>query len=189
MTAVTLFSNFSSHIMSGILAEADAAQTYMNHSINGLSFMGQLGVVLMLGLAALGSSIGIGAAGQAAAGAWGKEGKAGKTLRFAYIILLGMPISQTLYAMIVMNKIGGVLQHSEIAAGSAGLLLGIGIATGIGEMISAWMQGLIGAAGVRSLSESDGKGFAFLLIAMGIVETVGIFTMVFLLGMIPAVPA
>jgi F0F1-type ATP synthase membrane subunit c/vacuolar-type H+-ATPase subunit K len=51
------------------------------------------------------------------------------------------------------------------------------------------MQGLIGAAGIRSLSESDGKGFAFLLIAMGIVETVGIFTMVFLLGMIPAVPA
>jgi V/A-type H+-transporting ATPase subunit K len=100
-----------------------------------------------------------------------------------------MPISQTLYAMIVMNKIGGVLKDPGIAASNAGLLLGIGIATGIGEMLSAWMQGLIGAAGVRSLSESEGKGFAFLLIAMGIVETVGIFTMVFMLGMIPAVPA
>ena len=153
-----------------------------------LTFLGQMGIVLMLGLAAFGSSAGIGAAGQSAAGAWGKEGKAGKTLSFTYIILVGMPISQTLYAMIVMNKIGQVLQHSETAVANAGLLFGIGIATGLGEMLSAWMQGLIGAAGVRSLSESEGKGFAFLLIAMGIVETVGIFTMVFLLGMVPAIP-
>jgi len=190
MTAITLFNNFSSNIMVNILAQAESITKteYMSTPLNGLSFFGQIGIVIMLGLAAFGSSVGIGAAGQAAAGAWGKEGKAGKTLKFAYIILLGMPISQTLYAMIVMNKINGVLQYPQIAAGSAGLLLGIGIATGLGEMISAWMQGLIGAAGIRSLSESDGKGFAFLLIAMGIVETVGIFTMVFLLGMIPAVP-
>ncbi|MBN1975376.1 MAG: hypothetical protein JW787_17185 [Sedimentisphaerales bacterium] len=191
MTAITLFNNLSTDLIVNVLAQTEsiAKSDYMKDSINSLSFFGQIGIVLMLGMAAFGSSIGIGAAGQAAAGAWGKEGKAGKTLRFAYIILLGMPISQTLYAMIVMNKMSGVLQYPQIAAGSAGLLLGIGIATGIGEMISAWMQGLIGAAGVRSLSESDGKGFAFLLIAMGIVETVGIFTMVFLLGMIPAVPA
>ena len=154
-----------------------------------LTFLGQMGIVLMLGLAAFGSSVGIGAAGQSAAGAWGKEGKAGKTLNFTYIILLGMPISQTLYAMIVMNKLSQVLQNSEIALANAGLLFGIGLATGLGEMLSAWMQGLIGAAGIRSLSESEGKGFAFLLIAMGIVETVGIFTMVFLLGMVPALPA
>ena len=185
MTAITLLSNYSSNIMSGILAQTETAYK----AINSLTFMGQLGVVIMLGLAALGSSVGIGAAGQAAAGAWGKEGKAGKTLSFTYIILVGMPISQTLYAMIVMNKMSGVLQNPDFAASKAGLLLGIGIATGIGEMLSAWMQGLIGAAGVRSLSESEGKGFAFLLIALGIVETVGIFTMVFLLGMIPSVPA
>ena len=55
-------------------------------------------------------------------------------------------------------------------------------------MLSAWMQGLTGAAGIRALSEGEGKGFAFLLIAMGIVETVGIFAMVFLMGMVPGVP-
>jgi V/A-type H+-transporting ATPase subunit K len=154
-----------------------------------LSFLGQMGIVLMLGLAAFGSSVGIGMAGQSAAGAWGKAGKAGKTLNFTYIILLGMPISQTLYAMIVMNKLGQVLQNSEIVLANAGLIFGIGLATGLGEMLSAWMQGLIGAAGIRSLSESEGKGFAFLLIAMGIVETVGIFAMVFLLGMVPELPA
>jgi len=67
------------------------------------------------------------------------------------------------------------------------LLLGIGLATGMGEMLSAWMQGLIGAAGIRALSDGGGKGFAFIVIAMGVIETVGIFTMVFTLGMIPSV--
>ncbi len=148
-------------------------------------FLGEMGDVLALGLAALGSAIGIGLAGQAAAGAWAKEARAGRTLSFTYIILLGMPISQTLYAMIVMNNMRGAFNNPELAVNDAGLLLGIGLATGMGEMLSAWMQGLIGAAGIRALSESEGKGFAFIIIAMGIVETVGIFTMVFLLGMIP----
>jgi F0F1-type ATP synthase membrane subunit c/vacuolar-type H+-ATPase subunit K len=51
-------------------------------------------------------------------------------------------------------------------------------------MLSAWMQGAIGAGGCRMLSESDGKGFAFVLIALGIAETVGIFTLVFMLILI-----
>jgi V/A-type H+-transporting ATPase subunit K len=151
------------------------------------NFLGQLGGVFALGLGALGSAVGIGLAGQAAAGAWAKEAKAGKTLSFTYIILLGMPISQTLYAMIVMNNIAGVLKNPELVAANCGLLFGIGLATGLGEMLSAWFQGAIGAAGIRALSEGEGKGFAFIVIAMGIIETVGIFTMVFMLGMIPAV--
>ena len=150
-------------------------------------FLSEMGDVMALGLAALGSAIGIGMAGQAAAGAWAKEARAGRQLSFNYIILLGMPISQTLYAMIVMNNMRRVFSHGDIMVNDAGLLFGIGLATGIGEMLSAWMQGLVGAAGIRALSEGEGKGFAFIIIAMGIVETVGIFTMVFLLGMIPSV--
>jgi V/A-type H+-transporting ATPase subunit K len=157
-------------------------------AIDFTQFFGQLGGVLGLGLAALGSSVGIGLAGQSAAGGWAKEARAGKSLSFTYIILVGMPISQTLYAMIVMNNIAGLYkEHPEVAIANAGLLFGIGLATGLGEMVSAWFQGAIGAAGVRSLSESEGKGFAFIVIAMGIIETVGIFTMVFMLGMVPAV--
>lgn len=179
MTAITLLSDVLSNNMFSILAQAG----------DGLAFLGQLGVVIMLGLGAAGSALGIGAAGQAAAGAWGKEGKAGKTLSFTYIILVSAPITQTLYSMIVMNQLAPVLKNPTFAAANAGLLLGIGIATGLGEMLSAWFQGLVGAAGVRSLSESGGKGFAFILIALGIVETVGIFTMVFMIGRIPAMPA
>ncbi len=156
---------------------ADASSSWL--------FFGAIGPVLALGMAAAGSAIGIGKAGQAAAGAWAKEAKAGKSLSFTYIILLGMPISQILYAMIVMNKMSNVLQSSELTITHAGLFLGIGLGMGLGEMFSAWMQGLTAAAGIRALSEGEGKVFAFLIIAMGIVETVGIFTMVFMLGMIP----
>jgi V/A-type H+/Na+-transporting ATPase subunit K len=149
-------------------------------------FFGEMGSVLALGMAALGSAIGIGLAGQAAAGAWAKEARAGRNLSFTYIILVGMPISQTLYAMIVMNRMGGALASGEFAIGQYGLLLGIGLGTGMGEMFSAWMQGMVGAAGIRALSDGEGKGFAFVIIAMGIVETVGIFAMVFMLGMVPS---
>ena len=150
-------------------------------------FLGETGVVLVLGLAAVGSAIGIGRAGQAAAGAWAKEAKAGQNLSFTYIILMGLPLSQTIYAFIVMNQMAGLLTQENATVHDAGLLLGIGIATGIAEMLSAWMQGLIGAAGIRAMSEGEGKGFAFIIIAMGIVETVGIFAMVFLLLMIPKI--
>jgi V/A-type H+/Na+-transporting ATPase subunit K len=148
-------------------------------------FFGGMGTVLALGLGALGSAIGIGLAGQAAAGAWAKEARAGRNLSFTYIILVGMPISQTLYAMIVMNRMSGAFGGGTLTPGQYGLLLGIGLATGMGEMLSAWMQGMIGAAGIRALSDGEGKGFAFIIIAMGIAETVGIFTFVLLLGMVP----
>jgi V/A-type H+-transporting ATPase subunit K len=149
-------------------------------------FLGESGSVMCLGMAGLGSAVGIGIAGQAAAGAWAKEARAGRNLSFTYIILVGMPISQTLYAMIVMVNMRGVFDNLEVAIADSGLLMGVGMATGLAEMLSAWMQGMIGAAGIRALSDSEGKGLAFIIIAMGIVETVGIFAMVFLLGMIPS---
>ena len=150
-------------------------------------FFGQIGVGLMLALGTAGSALGIGAAGRAAAGAWSKEGKAGKNLNFSYIILLGMPLSQTIYAFVLMRSVNKVLvEGPQVFAQNAGLILGVGIACGFAELLSAWMQGLIGAAAIRCMSDSEGKGFAFLIIAMGIVETVGLFAMIFLLLILPA---
>jgi len=164
--------------MTGILASS------------GWAFVTQIGCVLALGLAAAGSALGIGAAGRSAAGAWAREAKAGQTLRFTYIILIGLPLSQTLYAFIVMNNLANVLDKDpSLALTNIGLMFGIGLATGLAELMSAWMQGVIGAAGIRAICEGQGKGFAFIIIAMGIAETVGIFAMVFLLGRIPTVVA
>lgn len=152
-------------------------------------FLGEMGPALALGLAAAGSCLGIAAAGQSAAGAWAKESKAGRPLTFTYIIFMGAPISQTLYAMIIMNRMRDILYESNADLRFAGVLLGIGLATGIGELLSAWGQGRIGAAAIRTLSEGEGKGFAFLIIAIGIIETVGIFVMVFMLTLMPTTTA
>ncbi|MFO7901471.1 MAG: V-type ATP synthase subunit K [Planctomycetota bacterium] len=151
------------------------------------TFFGQLGLGLILGLGGMGSALGIGAAGRAAAGAWAKEGKEGKTLNFSYIILLGMPLSQTIYAFVLMLLLANDYYYAEsVVTANAGALLGIGLACGLAELFSAWMQGLIGAAAVRCMSESEGKGFAFLIIAMGIAETVGLFAWIFLFLVKPA---
>ena len=152
-----------------------------------MEFFGQLGLALPLGLGALGSALGIGAAGRAAAGAWAKEAKAGKALNFSYIILTGMPLSQTIYGFILMLVgLSGLVYQPEMLAENSGALLTIGLAGGLAELFSAWMQGLIGAAGCRALSEGEGKGLVFIIIAMGIVETVGLFGFVFLLLVMPA---
>jgi len=152
-----------------------------------MEFFGQLGLALPLGMGALGSALGIGAAGRAAAGAWAKEAKAGKALNFSYIILTGMPLSQTIYGFILMLVgLSGLVYEPEVLAENSGALLTIGLAGGLAELFSAWMQGLIGAAGCRALSEGEGKGLVFIIIAMGIVETVGLFGFVFLLLVMPA---
>ncbi len=145
------------------------------------TFFGQLGLGVILALGAMGSALGIGAAGRAAAGAWAKEGKEGKNLNFSYVILLGMPLSQTIYAFVLMLLLSkGYFYAEGVVGANGGALLGIGIACGIAELFSAWMQGLIGASAIRCMSESEGKGFAFLIIAMGIAETVGLFAWIFL---------
>jgi V/A-type H+-transporting ATPase subunit K len=140
-------------------------------------FLGQLGAVLSLFIAAVGSCLGVSAAGTSAAGAWAKDARAGKPLRFIYIVMVSAPITQTVYGFLVMLQIVDKL-GAGVASGIT--LLGIGLATGIGEMISAWVQGIIGAGGCRMISEADGKGFALVVIAIGIAETVGIFVLVFM---------
>ena len=156
--------------------------------MTGMEFAGQMSMGLVLIGATMGSALGIGAAAQAAAGAWAKEAKAGKPLNFAYIILTGMPLSQTIYGFILMlvglsPLITG--DNANVATTHPGTLLGIGIAGGIAEMVSAWIQGIIGAAGCRSISEGEGKGLVFIIISMGIVETVGLFGFVFLMMVLP----
>jgi len=155
--------------------------------MNTAVFLGQVGLGLALGLAAIGSSLGIGAAGRAAAGAWAKEAKAGKPLNFAYIILTGMPLSQTIYAFVLMfvGLKAGVMGEAAVTATHGGTLFGIGLAAGLCELFSAWMQGKIGASACRAISEGEGKGLVNMIIAMGIVETVGLFGFVFLLLMVP----
>ncbi len=159
-----------------------------------MEWLGQLGFALPLGLGAVGSALGIGAAGRAAAGAWAKEAREGKGLDFKYIALTGMPLSQTIYGFVLMLAFfqatleGGETARifsPEYVAANAGALFSIGLACGLGELFSAWMQGVIGASGIRAMSEGEGKPFVFSIIAMGIAETVGLFSCFFMFLMAP----
>ena len=62
-------------------------------------------------LAAIGSAIGSGIAGQAAVGAWKKCYAQGKQAPFLLLALVGAPLSQTIYAMIMMTMIKGRLEN------------------------------------------------------------------------------
>jgi V/A-type H+-transporting ATPase subunit K len=151
-----------------------------------MAWLGQLGFALPLGLGAIGSAIGIGTAGRAAAGAWAKEAREGKPMNFLYVALTGMPLSQTIYGFLVMLIIlKGSVYSPEMISANAGAFFSIGLAAGLGQLFSAWMQGAIGAAGIRAMVEGEGKPFTFTIIAMGIAETIGIFAFVFMFMMLP----
>jgi len=148
--------------------------------------LGQLSLGLVLGLSAIGSAIGIGTVGQAAAGAWAKEARAGKPLSFTYVILIGLPLSQTIYgAILMLIGLQPMVYDAAVVAEHGWALLGIAAGGGIAELFSAWFQGRIGAAACRALVEGEGQGFVFMIIAMGIAETVGLFAFVFLLMVQP----
>lgn len=153
-----------------------------------MEWLGQLGYALPLGLGAIGSALGIGIAGRAAAGAWAREAREGKTLNFQYIVLTGMPLSQTIYGFVLMIALlKGYMPGGEKAiemAARSGAIFSIGLACGLGELFSAWMQGAIGAAGIRAMVEGEGKPFIFSIIAMGIAETVGLFAAFFMFMML-----
>ena len=149
--------------------------------MNTLSAISQGACYITVGLAAIGSSIGAGIAGQAAIGAWKKCYAQGKQAPFLLLALVGAPLSQTIYAMIMMTMIKGrVLEHPE----EFPLCLAIGIFGGFAQMFSAIFQGKAGAGGCVAYAETK-QGFANYLMVLGIVETCAIFALVFSIMALP----
>jgi len=134
------------------------------------------------------------------------------------LAFIGAPLSQTIYGMIIMNRIAKICslltylpaeavraareaakaagvadwdafvpadvmahaQHAlEVAVSSWHALLGAGIFGGLAMGASAWMQGRAGAAAADALGET-GQGAGNYLMALGIIETVAIFVLVFI---------
>ncbi len=141
--------------------------TAMNHAL------GIAGAVACLGLSATGSAFGTGFAGTAACGAWKKCYAQNKPAPFILLGFVGAPITQTLYGMILM-----FVMFSKANAGLPILILGIFAGLGIG--VSALFQGRAAAAACDAQAET-GQGLTNYFGALGIIETVAIFTMVFTL--------
>ena len=136
------------------------------------------GAVCALGFSAAGSAIGIGKAACAAIGAWKKcyaQNKPAPYILFSYV---GAPLTQTLYGMVLMFSILGLAETGIPGSGVAAVILGVFAGLGIGA--SAAMQGQAAAGAADSQAET-GKGLANNMTALGVVETVAIFVMVFAL--------
>jgi len=137
---------------------------------------GIIGVVAALAIAALGSSMGIGIAGTSAIGSWKRCYTYNKAAPFLLVAFVGAPLSQTLYGYILMNTVLLPL----VDQGRDWLLLSVGVLGGAAIASSAWQQGRAASAAAHALAET-GKGFARYIIVIGIIETVAMFVMVFLL--------
>jgi V/A-type H+-transporting ATPase subunit K len=135
-----------------------------------------LGLAAVLALSAMGSALGTGVAGMAAVGAWKKAFAQNKSASFMLVAFVGAPLTQTIYGMIVMNNM------AELALKGV-FVWSIGIFAGLAIGLSAFMQGKAAAVACDAMGET-GKGFGNYIIALGIIETVALFTMVFTLGVL-----
>ncbi len=141
--------------------------------------IGLIGVGAALAFAAIGSALGAGSAGMAAVGAWKKCFAQNRPAPFLLVAFVGAPLTQTIYGFILMNA----LMEASAAGADAGMLLGAGVLGGIAMGFSAWFQGKSGAVASDALAET-GKGFGNFIMVLGLVETVALFVMVFLLGVV-----
>lgn len=146
-----------------------------------MAALGRAGGATVLGLAALGSAFGTGTAGMAAVGAWKRAYAQNKAAPFILITFVGAPLSQTIYGMILMNAVvrgvASALSANTTVAWPA--MLALGVFGGLAMGASAYMQGRVGAAASDALGET-GQGFGNYLMAIGVVETVAIFVLVFI---------
>jgi V/A-type H+-transporting ATPase subunit K len=131
---------------------------------------------MVLALSAFGSSLGITVAGQAAIGAGKKCYVQNKIAPFLLAVFIGAPITQTFYGMIVMFGIDRIVKGGQAHPA----LLGWGLFSGAAIGLSAWGQGKIAACACDAQAET-GQGFTNYLMALGIIESVAIFVMVFTL--------
>lgn len=132
-----------------------------------------LGAILVLALAAVGSGCGTGIAGMAAIGAWKKNFAQNKAASFMLVVFVAAPLTQTIYGMIVMRQL------IEIA--NKGLFLwSIGAFSGLAIGVSALWQGKCAACACDAMGETD-KGFGNYLVVLGMAETVALLVMVFTL--------
>ena len=92
------------------------------------------------------------------------------------VAFVGAPLTQTIYGMIVMNRM------YELAA-KGQYLWGIGALCGAAIALSAYWQGRCAASACDAMGET-GKGFGNYLVVLGMTETVALFVMAFTLGIL-----
>lgn len=135
------------------------------------TFVKDLGEISVVAIASFGSSMGIRAAALSAIGGIKKCYIQNKPIPGVLIVYIAAPISQTIYGLILLLQLIPAMDKSAY--------LGLfGVFAGMGLAVSAYGQGIIGAAAADAACET-GKGDPKFIIALGIIETVALFVMVF----------
>jgi V/A-type H+-transporting ATPase subunit K len=135
-----------------------------------------LGLGMVLGLSACGSAAGAGTAGMAAIGAWKKNFSQNKPTSFLLVALVGAPLTQTIYGMILMNNMHALADKGQY-------FWGFGAFAGAAIGLSAYWQGKCAAVACDAMGETN-KGFGNYLVVLGMTETVALFVMAFTLGIL-----
>lgn len=136
----------------------------------------EFGAIAAMALSAVGSGWGAGIAGMSAIGAWKKNFAQNKTASFMLVAFVGAPLTQTVYGMIVMNKMIEIAEKGQY-------LWGLGVFAGLAIGLSALWQGKAAASACDAMGETE-KGFGNYIVVLGIIETVALFVMAFTLGLL-----
>ena len=90
------------------------------------------------------------------------------------VAFVGLPLTQTIYGMIVMNAIMRAVEQNP-----NGIIIPIaGLVAGAAMGLASWLKGQAGAGAADAMAET-GKGFINYLMILGVIETVSLFVMVF----------
>ncbi len=139
---------------------------------------GWLGIFSPLALGAIGSMLGVGRGGMAAAGAMLEvEGGYGR-----FVGVAAMPSSQTIYGIVVMLT----LNRAVSLQNSPGLFV-LGSLTGIALLVSAVAQGSACAAAINA-SKSKPEVFGISIAPAAVIEGFAVFVFVFALVLAGAIP-
>ena len=140
--------------------------------------MGWLGIFSPLALGAIGSMIGVGRGGQAAAGAMLEvESGYGR-----FVGVAAMPSSQTIYGIVVMLTL-----NNPVTVTNAPGLFVLGSLTGVALLISAMAQGSACAASINA-SKSKPEVFGISIAPAAVIEGFAVFVFVFALVLAATIP-
>jgi V/A-type H+-transporting ATPase subunit K len=132
---------------------------------------GWLGIFLPLVLGAIGSMIGVGRGGLAAAGAM-LEAEAGYG---RFVGVSAMPSSQTIYGIVVTLTL-----NRPVTVANAPAILVLGSLTGLALLISGFVQGSACAAAINA-SKSKAEVFGISIAPAAVIEGFAVFVFVFAL--------
>ncbi len=130
-----------------------------------------VGPAIVLGLSAIGASIGCCIAGMASHAAMMRSDEShGK-----FIILSAAPSTQIMYGFLLM-----ILMKQYLLSGHLSPLSGIaiGLMSGLGVLFAAIYQGKVAATGIQAVAKQPAL-FGKCLAAVGIIESLALFVAVF----------